>query len=371
MSGRVFCFKTLVLLIIDISGIFLYNFIILGITMVLYAHSITNNGSDIMKNLNCINCGAPMRIDVSAVTAVCRYCGTVHTLNHEDTDYFSTFFRRMGGLFSGDENEQQRKKRAEELWKNADEQNFECTDGNNISIRYMYRFRIDDTEVFVARRNIIFHFLKNWTSEANNFRKYTSLLDYPSADTRNLASFFPTVSGGFELTDRTGILVITKNEDEYPLCLFGRLSGRHTAWIISRLENLCCVLEYNGLVHPGISIDTVYINPYTHQASLYGGFSHVVKNNSLSPDKKTVLTTKHNLLGLRDTAANLLGFERAGLVRSGRDIPPALADFINSVPKHDAYEDFEAWDKALIKAYGERRFITMDTDDEQIYGNPR
>lgn len=324
-----------------------------------------------MKNLNCKNCGAPMRIDVSAVTAVCRYCGTTHALDHEDTDYFHTFFQRMGGLFSGDENERDRKRRAEELWQNADEQNFECTDGNSISIRYMYRFRINDTEVFVARRNIIFHFLKNWASEADKFRCNVSRLDYPSADTRNLASFFPAVSGGFELTDKTGILVISKNEDEYPLCLFGKLSGRHTAWVISRLENLCCVLEYNGLVHPEIDIDTVYINPYTHQASLYGGFSHVVKNNSLAPDEKTILTTKQNLIGLRDTAANLLGFERSGLVKPDKDIPPALANFINSRPSNDAYDDFEAWDKALIKAFGERRFIKMDTDDEQIYGDTR
>ena len=312
-----------------------------------------------------------MRLDVSAVTAVCRYCGTTYALNHEDTDYFNTFFRRMGGLFSGNENERERKKRAEELWHFADEQTFECTDGSDISVKYMYRFRLKDTEVFVARRNIIFHFLKNWTAEADRFRKNVSLLDYPSADTRNLASFFPTVSGGFELTDGTGILVITKHEDEYPLCLFGRLSGRHTAWIISRLENLCCVLEYNGLVHPEIGIDTVYINPYTHQASLYGGFSHVVRNNSLSPDGKTVLTTKTNLTGLRDTAANILGFERSGLVRPNDDIPPALSDFINGMPKGSAYEDFELWDNTLIKAYGERKFITMETDDEQIYGNRR
>ena len=236
-------------------------------------------------------------------------------------------------------------------------------------MRYLSRFRMRDAEIFVARRNIVFHFHRDSMAKADHYRKMVSLLDYPSADTRNLSDFFPCVTGGFALNDGTGILVIRKHEDEYPLCLFGRLSGRHTAWIISRMENLCCVLEYNGLVNPLIGIDTLYINPYTHQVSLYGGFSETVKNNSLSVDGKSVLSTRQNLLGLRSTAAHLLGFQHGGSVRAEKNIPPALAEFINSQPQGSAYDDFAYWDEMLIKAYGERKFITMDTDDEQIYGN--
>ena len=50
------------------------------------------------------------------------------------------------------------------------------------------------------------------------------------------------------------------------------------------------------------------------------------------------------------------------------DTPQALLDFINSSPKIDAYEDFAYWDEMLIKAFGERKFIKMDTEDSDIYG---
>ena len=41
--------------------------------------------------------------------------------------------------------------------------------------------------------------------------------------------------------------------------------------------------------------------------------------------------------------------------------------FINGSPKVNAYEDFAYWDEMLIKAFGERKFINMDTEDGEIY----
>ncbi len=321
-----------------------------------------------MKNLNCHNCGAPMRLDVSGMTAVCSYCGTEYVLNHEDTDYFQRFYYQMGHLLAIGEDEQERRKQADALWQRAEEISFSSADGGEIAVRYLYQFRTEDTEVYIARRNIIFRFLKNWEQKALDCRKGVAMLDYPSADTRSLSDFFPQIAGGYALTDNTGLLVLQKEETEYPLCLFGRLPGRHVAWIISRMENLCCVLEYSHLVHPRFGMDTLYINPYTHQASLYGHFWNVVKNNTPSGDHRSVYTTRDNLTALRHTAAQLLGYPKAGMVQVTEDVPQALADFLNQPPKNTAYEDFALWDEMLIKAYGERKFIRMQADDATVYG---
>ena len=337
-----------------------------------------------MKNLNCRNCGGAMVLDASGMTAVCHYCGTRYVLNHEDTDYYRSFFAQMGRFLSGSKDEQERRLRADELWKTAQEQTFETVDGKSIEVKYMHKYTDRDAEVYTARRNILFHFKEDGERKAECFRKTVSMLDYPTADTRNLASFFPKISGGFALTDGTMLLALSKDEEEYPLRAFGSLPGRHVAWIISRMENLCCVLEYSGLVHPEISPDTLYINPYTHQASLYGGWWKAGKNNSLSPDGRTILRSAMNLTGLRDTAAVLLGFDSADKVRkrggvsalmpgasgaaASGEIPGALADFIRGVPKDNAFDDFALWDEMLIRAYGERKFVTMETDDVKIYG---
>lgn len=319
-----------------------------------------------MKNLNCKNCGGQMTIDLSGTTAHCRYCGSEYVLDHRDTDYYRDFYARMRSFLSLSSDGQERRRRSDELWSGAASEIFECSDGRQIDIKSMHTYKDRDAAVYTARQNIIFRFDIGNNDKADKFRKNVSSVDYPSADTRNLSDFFPRISGGFELKDGSSLLIVKKSEDEYPLRLFGTLSGRHTAWLIGRMENLCCVLEYNSIVHNDFGPDTLYINPYDHQASLYGGWWNAVRNNTRVNDR--ICTTRDNLAALRETAARVLGFASADAVRETDDIPKPFADFLRSTPLSNAYEDFTYWDNVLIKSYGERKFINMETDDEQIYG---
>lgn len=307
-----------------------------------------------MRNLNCKNCGSTMIYDVSSMMAHCRFCGTSYVLDHKDTDYYRTFYRQMIDSAAGDE---AKKQRTESLWDNADVVTFTTTEGQAIELKYLHSYSDKCADVFVTRRNIAFHFRDGMNAKAEHMRRMISSIDYPSADTRSLSDFFPRVTGAFMLDDGTSLVVINKREEEYPLRLFGKLGGRHIAWIISRLENLCCVLEYNSLVHPEIDVDTVYINPNNHTACLYCNWWSVEQRNMSG------LSSSANLTGLRKTAKALLETEEVT-----PDTPQALLDFINSSPKIDAYEDFAYWDDMLIRAFGERKFIKMDKEDSDIYG---
>lgn len=307
-----------------------------------------------MRNLNCKNCGSTMIYDVSSMMAHCRFCGTSYVLDHKDTDYYRTFYRQMIDSAAGDE---AKKQRTESLWDNADVVTFTTTEGQAIELKYLHSYSDKCADVFVTRRNIAFHFRDGMNAKAEHMRRMISSIDYPSADTRSLADFFPRVTGAFMLDDGTSLVVINKREEEYPLRLFGKLGGRHIAWIISRLENLCCVLEYNSLVHPEIDVDTVYINPNNHTACLYCNWWSVEQKNMSG------LSSSANLTGLRKTAKALIETEEVT-----PDTPQALLDFINSSPKIDAYEDFAYWDDMLIRAFGERKFIKMDKEDSDIYG---
>ena len=321
-----------------------------------------------MKSLNCKNCGAAMYLDTSAMTAHCRFCGSKHMLNREDTDFFRDYYSTLTDLISPVKNEQQRKKTADRVWSKAQSMTFESVDGTELEIRYLHSHMMDGVKIYAARRNVVFHFAQGDEGKAERFRKTSSMLDYPSADTKKLSNFFPNIIGGFSLRDGSSLLVISKDENEYPLRLFQGLSGRHTAWIISRIENLCCVLEYSGLVHPQIGIDTLYINPFLHQANLYGGWWLAGRKNSLMPGGQTLLEPEMNLMGIRRTAANVSGYGDIGQVSGSERLPAVVADFIKGKPREDAYEDFALWDETLIKAYGERKFIEFDTDDSKIYG---
>lgn len=320
-----------------------------------------------MRILKCKNCDGTMVLSVSGTEALCNFCGSRILLDHEDTDYYRDFYKRMNEFFAAPKNEQERKQKAEKLWEHARTKEFTCTDGTPVNVKYMYTYSDKDADVYVARRNIIFHFKADGAAKTELMRKNISMLDYPSADTRHLEECFPKISGGFTLDDGSHICVISKHEDEYPLRLFGALHGRHVAWIVSRLENICCVLQFSSIVHPQINTDTIYINPYTHQAALYGNWWTGGKQNSYSYDKRTMLSLRQNLTGLRNTAANALGYADTAHVCKTQDIPKPFVEFLQSLPCATAYDDFAFWDDMMLRAYGERKFFAMETNDEDIY----
>ena len=309
-----------------------------------------------MRNLNCKNCGSIMVYDVSSMMAYCKFCGTSYVLDHKDTDYYKTFYRQM---VESSDKDQERKMRDDELWDNANVLTLATKEGQNIELRYLYSYSDKCADVYVTRRNIAFHFRAGENAKAENLRRMTSSLDYPSADTRELSDFFPRVTGAFVLEDNTTLVVINKREEEYPLRLFGKLGGRHVAWILSRLENLCCVLEYNGLVHPEIDPDSIYINPNNHTACLYSGWWDVARKNTTGVGGH-ILSSEDNLNGIRRTADAILDRHT--------DAPAALIEFIRSRPRIDAYEDFAYWDEVIIRAFGKRRFVKMETEDSDVYG---
>ena len=309
-----------------------------------------------MRDINCKNCGSIMVYDVSSMMAHCKFCGTSYVLDHKDTDYYKTFYRQM---VESSDKEQERKMRDDELWDNANVLTLSTKEGRNIELKYLYSYSDKYADVYVTRRNIAFHFRAGENAKAENLRRMTSSLDYPSADTRELSDFFPRVTGAFILDDDTSLVVINKREDEYPLRLFGKLGGRHVAWIISRLENLCCVLEYNGLVHPEIDPDSIYINPNNHTACLYSGWWDVTRKNTTGVGGH-ILSSEDNLNGIRRTADAILD--------RNVDAPSALIEFIGSRPRIDAYEDFAYWDEVIIRAFGKRRFVKMETEDSDVYG---
>ena len=314
-----------------------------------------------MKDLHCKNCGGAMLPNSTAMVAECLYCGTTYLLEQEDTAYYREFFGQMSSRLSDTECPKPKSRVKTKT------QVFSCADGSSMRVEYLYRYSHREADVYVAAGAVVYHFRKQGMEQAEHYERVSSSLDFPSEDVRNLEQFFPKIVSRRRLKDGTYVMVIRKGEDEYPLRLFGALDGRHVAWIISRLENICCVLEYNGLVHPEISVDSVYINPHTHQAFLYGDWWSAGRLYSMPEGRKEPLSSEDSLIALRDTAAALLGFADRTNVWAGAYIPEALAAFVSGEPCEDAYEDFALWDETLIKAYGERKFVKLEVDEKQLY----
>ena len=282
-------------------------------------------------NITCDNCGAQYRIS-SRGEMNCRFCGSKVYLNDKD---FKNYL----------------KTRDEMLIKDKFNNDSIMTDGDVIGFyrdySFKYSFDVDgnilvydvsaiynesNKDIYVGASNIIFAFNdeKDYNNYLNN-RKIT----FPSADIKKLEKYLPKVVFNGQTKDGKYIVVLDKDENVYPLEIFNvGLNPRTTAWVISRLENLGCLLEFNN-----IGMDDIFINPKTHELYLYGNWENVTGS------------TENYLKSIRSIAKS---------IPVNAVAPKMYDEFLDSEPENNAYDDFKKWDEVIVKGFGGHNFNKFD-----------
>ena len=289
-----------------------------------------------LMNITCDNCGAQYRIS-SRGEMNCRFCGSKVYLNDKD---FKNYL----------------KTRDEMLIKDKFNNDSIMTDGDVIGFyrdySFKYSFDVDgnilvydvsaiynesNKDIYVGASNIIFAFNdeKDYNNYLNN-RKIT----FPSADIKKLEKYLPKVVFNGQTKDGKYIVVLDKDENVYPLEIFNvGLNPRTTAWVISRLENLGCLLEFNNIGMDKLSIEDIFINPKTHELYLYGNWENVTGS------------TENYLKSIRSIAKS---------IPVNAVAPKMYDEFLDSEPENNAYDDFKKWDEVIVKGFGGHNFNKFD-----------
>ena len=301
-----------------------------------------------MLSFQCNNCGGEMAISrIGELT--CPYCGTHNFFNDSQLTQYKEFRKRMLEYLSALAQNEETKASEDRLWTNSEKEIFVTSDGTDITIEYIYKGFEDGVHIYATRKNVILIYPKGRSEEGERAITMFSGLAYPQADVRDLARSFPSLVGRFLLDDGRLMIVCSKSESMYPVEMFGALPARHVEWIISRLENIACVMEYNEIVHGGITPANIFINPKTHEAALYGGWHKVKKNMDFRAGLLKLNHVTTDLQDIRQTAKQLLG-------KDYEDAPKPLINFINGRPAKDAYDDFGLWDSVIENELGGRHF---------------
>lgn len=359
-----------------------------------------------MAILKCKMCGGTLDYDPQQNLAVCPYCGNKSTVFDHDRNLFKQFQNQFAALL----NQNPKAAPEEGFWVDASREELIREDGAVIEITYLTKRRADLCIMYVARRNIIFLFEPGHADYAARYKEMTEKLVYPSPEMeRELANYVPKVVTECRLADGRIFLAIEKKQNTYPLKMLGTLMDRHVAWIISRLENLCCLLDYNNMVLNAFSAENLFADPTNHQIYLYGGwwFAGYTGSEILgasesvipylrksihfpgyhSPDQKNRYTAGTDLESIRLVAARLLGYPDREALREtavsdpgtenplsgskpslqGLPLPEPFRRFLLQPPESDARTDFAKWDRVLTESYGERKFIPLSLTEEEIY----
>lgn len=295
-----------------------------------------------MITYKCENCGGEMVIRASG-DLVCDYCGSKSHFSDTQLREYREFRKNMLEYLSASANRDIKKKDDQYLWDYAQQECFVTEDGQDVVVEYLFKTTDDGIPMFMTREAVLYVFPKERAVDADRMTEYIGKVQFPGADMKGLGRLFPKLKSRLSLQDGSRLLAFQREKDMYPLESFGALPYEHAAWILSRLENLCCVLEYSELVHNGLRLEAIYINPYTHEAALYGGWWK-------TEAKKGEDTT--DLKDIRKLILRLLGVNR-------ENSPKAFLEFLNSTPCGDAYTDFEAWDRVIEEKLG-RKFVKFE-----------
>ena len=286
-----------------------------------------------LLNIRCDNCGAEYRIS-SRGEMLCRFCGSMVYLSDKDFKAYKNTRDEMlhNDRFINDET-------ADEgdilhMWNNSSRVNFTTDRGVNITMDSFYSVILDDKEVYIGSNKILIVFAS--ISEVTRFNNSLSQIMYPSADIKDLSRFLPNVTFKATLEDGRGIIVVSKSENIYPLFLFENLKATTVAWMISRFENLGCLLEFNDMDFDAISIEDIYINPKTHELFILDGWENVSR------------TPRRNYLkDIRLIAKDVMDCSTAN---------DMCMQFLNGEPAATAYDDFGNWDDVIMKGFGGHNF---------------
>lgn len=319
-----------------------------------------------MQAIRCPGCGATLEPDNNLISAKCQFCGTTIALSPGDLGVDMTTAVVLAEMFHGDAAGVFLKKKMEELnideyWKHhAQTVKLVAEDASVVEISCIHHAVSQNTAIFMGRTNVFLLFSD--PKEEKRYVDTASSLRYPPDDKQSIKHCLPEITHRFVLQDRRVLIVINRGRDEYPLASFRKLPDTHAAWIISRLQNLCCLLQYNNLSLSDIDIRDLYINPETHQVCLYGGLWRASRTSGTLSNANPY---EAELMAVRKIAAAAMGF--SGIEDARSAVPEAFYDFLSEKPKDDAFSDFAWWDISLTLAYGKRVFRKIGLQDSTLY----
>lgn len=283
--------------------------------------------------IRCDNCGSEYRINTRGEMN-CPFCGSKIYLNDKDFEKYRKTRDEMlvkdkvaNDLANSDGDVQHK-------WNNEMNIVFETATGKPVNIHYFYQYDRAGKTVYVGRTKVAIVY--DNPEAVEKIERNINIVEFPSADIKDLAMFFPHIFLKVRLNDGRYLVVYDKQENVYPLALFNKLDPKQVAWMISRMENLGCLFEYNQFDFSQIEQLDIYINPKAHYLYIIDGWENVVMR-----------TPQNYLKQLRVIMKDQMILGRA---------PKECIEFLDSLPASDAYTDFKVWDDVIEHGFNGHNF---------------
>ncbi|HEY8562233.1 MAG TPA: J domain-containing protein [Pyrinomonadaceae bacterium] len=254
-------------------------------------------------------------------------------------------------------------------------------------IKYFKRVEFELGDLFIAEKEVAFSVERRYADLFETARRRIEGFRFANAAMRKeIARALPRRPEFHTAADRL-IMVLPKDPDAILLedlleHLGGALDARHVGWIVNRLYNLACYLDYAGVVHHDIGPRAFFVSPRFHSGALLGGWWYArARGESLKAlPRRTIDCAPPDLTRLRradlradlelirQTGRELLGAVNTMPTNMNGKIPPAMARWINGATSGSAVTDYRLWKGVLEMDFGAPRFVRLDVEPDAIYG---
>lgn len=328
----------------------------------------------------------PERLFTGNAEAAKREARKLYSMWHPDRrqDSLATeVFKRLQELFAAAE-----AKLAAGTWEVPGLLQVTSTTGDQFEIRYSRKLAIDVGQMYIGKTVVAFDVTKDNADLVDNAERQLAGLTYANPKMQEeFARYFPTVVKRIETANST-LLVVKKTPDLLLLQdvadhFQGKVPPRHVAWIISRLLSIACYFERQSKVaHNAIALDSVFISPQYHSATVFGGwwFTSGLGQKMIAASQRMALYAPPSVLQKKqgDSRTDIemikaLGRELLGDVtgvRLNQDpaIPSALSTWLQLSSTQDAVSTFTEWQsRVLIDAFGPRKFVELELTHDMLY----
>jgi hypothetical protein len=278
-------------------------------------------------------------------------------------------------------------------WQIPNQLDFVAIDGKPYRIRYIKEFDAGICKGYVGREIVAYVFAKDVKDLVENATKIIGKFKFPKEEPniqKNIEPNLPKIKKVIETKDKI-IMVFEKCSNMIRLKdvfehLDKKIDPKHAAWILSRCYNFACYLEWLGYGHHEFSMDSVFINPETHEMSLIGGWWYASPINErmkrlqstrtvkYAPQK--VLSSKMTNISTDLELIRLLGRELLGdgtglHLSKNKDNPIQLVNWLRLITTGKAKKDFSDWHENLKKVFGERKFTVFNLKADDVYHLPK
>ena len=274
------------------------------------------------------------------------------------------------------------------IWSEPGFMKLKCINGKYYTMNFRISHTFELGKIYIGNDLILYLIDDKHDKMAINAINKLNSIKYANDDMKKeFHRYLPQIKESIRtISGKIGI-VVKKDEDLILLrdlltyCK-GKISINEIGYILNSLYNIVCFINYNGLTHNGITLDSCFLSIKNHYVALLGGWWYAVESGksllgipkeiSSIVNYKTNESSKANAIidleSIRLLGRTLLSYNTSRVLSRGTKVPKNLMIWLEENSSDNPFDEYIKW-TSISQKIEYRDFIRFNIDKDDLYKN--